>query len=64
MGYDTKEEECGQFFEGGGSSEPTPENPEMAHKLLVKPNYPTLNRVVQPLSRVDPMVLSQLPDAA
>ena len=27
LGYDTKVEELGQFFKGGGPSEPTPENP-------------------------------------
>ena len=27
LGYDTKVEEIGQFFKGGGPAEPTPENP-------------------------------------
>ena len=27
LGFDTKVEELGQFFKGGGPSEPTPENP-------------------------------------
>jgi hypothetical protein len=27
VGYDTKVEELGQFFTGGGASEPTPDNP-------------------------------------
>ena len=27
LGYDSKVKELGQFFEGGGPSEPTPENP-------------------------------------